>query len=474
MEKIFLILVLISCQFYAACINDDEKEFLHELLTKNPELADLGWKVDSDIKNWKGLVVKDCTIISLDLYGFNLQDLPNTIFYLKNLEALKLNIGYKKLSRNVFGLQKLRVLHLNGSGVKKFIYLFNRLQNLEELKIVGSYLEEFPEQLLELKKLQYLDFSENNFKKIPKDILKLKNLKYFSLKNNKDLKGEVDVLGPLNKLEYLDVSNTNLYGEYVCTSANLKYLNLSKVSLLKLDVSKTNKLEVLQLKNCNLKEILGFEKQEGLKILNIKDNYISSFKVSKLKSLDSINISKNEFSKVPLFPKKIISYLSIASNPVFDFSTQDFEILDKVISLDISYMALEELPSKIKMLKNCEYLDLSNNKLKKIKLEDLKNLLFLNLRNNNVSEFNFKSKKLKKLDLLNNDFTAIPESVYACENLESLLINNFELREVPQKILTLKKLKELYVPFNGNYDEVLCALSKRGMSLDDYYVKCDK
>ena len=151
----------------------------------------------------------------------------------------------------------------------------------------------------------------------------------------------------LTQLEYLDLSNTKLFGEFVSSAPKLKYLSLNKIELFELDISQIDNLEILNLEDCSLDVLLGLEKQYNLEVLNLKDNYMSKINVNELIKLDSINISRNEFSKIPLFPKKTIKYLNVSSNPIFDFSIKDLEILNKVKSVDLSYMALEKLPEGI-------------------------------------------------------------------------------------------------------------------------------
>ncbi|WP_324026331.1 hypothetical protein QSV08_02630 [Maribacter sp. BPC-D8] len=501
MKKIFLILLLISHQFCAGCISDNEKEFLQDLITENSKLAKLGWSFDNDYKQWKGLVIEDCKITTLDLSNFNLSSLPNSIIYLSNLETLKLS-GLKiheMMSRNLFGLKKLKKLHLKEVYLKKVIHLFGRLENLKELKIIKSYINssEIPIEFLALKELESIDFSENNFKKIPSKILELKKLKYISFKDNKYLEGDISLFNSLTQLEYLDFSNTAITGTYTPLSVNLKYLNLSNPGWsLNVDISNINKLEVLKLEKCKLKALTGIEKQEQLTSLNIKDNYFSGLNVSNFIRLDSINISKNELVNLPLFPKKTIAYLNFSSNPVFEFTEQDFKVLSKVKSLDLSNMILSNLPITIKNLKKCEVLNLSNNKLevlpkeinnlqslKKLNLSKnelhnlaingLVNLTSLDLRENNLSEFNLKLKHLKKLNLLDNSFTKIPDIIYSYEDLECFMINDFTLKQVPEKVLSFKKMKEFYVPFEGYHDDVLCKLKARGVIVNNYNLVCN-
>jgi len=464
MQKIFLIFILISHHFYSNCISDEEKEFLHELLNNNPKLEELGWAKDSDISQWKGVVIRDCSIISFDLSGFYLKELPNSIFYLNNLEILKVN----KLSRNVFSLPKLRVLHLRGVDIKKSVDLFSRLKSLKELKISDVYFKEFPEQILKLKELERLDFSNNSIETISKDIIQLQKLKYLSLRNNKYLQADISSLQSLSQLEHLDLSNTKMFGEYVCSSPHLKYLNLSNVELFNLNISKTNKLEVLKLKGCNLNAVLGIENQKALKSLNINNNYIHSINVKELIKLDSIDIGKNEFSRVPLFSKQKIAYLNVSSNPIFSFSEGDYKVLQKVKTLDLSYMSIDEIQS----LSNCESLNLSNNFLKKISFNSQGRLKYLDISANKLKEFSFISDNLNSLNLIDNEFDEIPLSIFECKNLQSFFINNFELKKVPKELIKLEKLQELYLPFYENYDDVLCELKNRGVVLK-MYVDCE-
>ncbi len=480
MKKIlFFILILCIQQIQGVnCLNEDENEFLQELITTNTKkLNEIGWSFDNDFSEWKGLVVKDCTITEIDLSDINIREIPNTIVYLQNLEVLKIDV-YREISRNLFSLPKLKTLHVKwGSYIKKVLPFFYRLKSLKSLKLDAG-LNEFTPEILELSNLESLDLSNNYIEEIPNEIRNLSKLKHINLSNNKYLKGSLEIFNFFNELRYLNLENTKISGGYTSISENLKYLNLSSVNMKYgvLDISKSRNIEVLKVRKAQLKKIKGFQYQKKLKIVDISNNFISSnddFKLKECKQLDSLNLSKNELTSIPDLGNPP-AYINLSSNPIFSLSIKDYKNIAGSKYIDLSFMSIDKFSSGIQILNSCESLNLSYNNLKELpkELEGFKNLKSLNVRRNKISKFSLILPSLKELILVQNLFTEIPVAVFENKNLEVFYIGDFELKEVPHQFLELKHLKDLYVPFTGENDEVLCKLKKKGLLFENMYIEC--
>ncbi len=479
MKKLLFIVFIFCIQQIqgVSCLNEDEKEFLEELMAKNSKrLKALGWSFENDFSEWKGLVIKDCTIQSIDLSNINIHEIPNTIIYLQNLETLKMDV-YRKVSRNLFSLPKLKTLHIKGSAIKKALSFIHRLKSLQALKLeVG--LKDITGEILELTNLEYIDFSNNYIENLPQEILTLTNLKHINLSNNSYLEGNIEVFNGFNNLMYLNLNKTRMFGNFKSKSENLKHLNLSNIDMNKgvLDISKSSGIEFLKVKNAELKKILGLQKQKKLKIVDISNNFISTddnFTFKLCEQLDSLNFSKNELTKVPSLGSSP-AYINFSSNPIFSLTTNDYKNLKGSKSIDLSYMSIDKLSSDIKFLNTCETLNISNNNIKELpkELADFKRLKSLNVRKNQLSEFSFVLPNLQELILVQNQFLKIPDAIFKNKQLEVFYISDFELKKVPYQFLELKYLKDLYVPFTGENDEVLCKLKKKGMLFNNMYVEC--
>ncbi len=478
-KLLFIVFVLCIQQIQGInCLSEEEKEFLEELIATNTKrLNEIGWSFNNDFSKWEGLIVKDCTITSIDLSKVNIREIPNTIAYLQNLESLKVDV-YREISRNLFSLPKLKTLHIEGgNSIKKVLPVFYRLKSLKSLKLETG-LKDITGEILELVNLEYLDLSKNYIEEVPHEILNLSKLKYINLSNNKYLKGSLEIFNGFNELSYLNLENTKISGGYINASENLKYLNLSNINMKYgvLDISKSSILEVLKVKKAELKSIKGFQYQKKLKIVDISNNFLSSndnFTFKQCKQLDSLNFSKNELTSIPDLGNPP-EYINLSSNPIFSFSTKDYKNLAGVKSIDLSFMSMDKLSSDIQILNSCESLNLSNNNLKELPKEliSFKKLKSLDLRKNQLSEFSLVLPNLKELILVQNSFLKIPTTIFENKNLEVFYIGDFELKKVPLQFLELKNLKDLYVPFVGENDEVLCKLKKKGMVFKHMYIEC--
>ncbi len=478
-KLLFIVFILCIQQIQGVnCLSEEENEFLQELITTNTKrLNEIGWSFENDFSKWEGLIVKDCTIISIDLSKVNIREIPNTIAYLQNLEILKVDV-YREISRNLFSLPKLKILHIEGgSTIKKVLPVFYRLKNLKSLKLEAG-LKDITGEILELTNLEYLDLSKNYIEEVPQEIMNLSKLKYINLSDNKYLKGSLEIFNAFNELSYLNLENTKISGGYTNASKSLKYLNLSNINMEYgiLDISKSSILEVLKVKKAQLKRIKGFQYQKKLKIVDISNNFISSdksFTFKQCKQLDSLNFSKNELTSIPGLGSSP-TYVNLSSNPIFSLSTKDYKNLAGSKSIDLSFMSIDEFSSDIQLLNDCESLNLSYNNLKELPKEliSFKKLKSLDVRKNKLTKFSLVLPNLKELILVQNSFTGIPVAVFENKNLEVFYIGDFELKQVPHQFLELKHLKDLYVPFVGENDEVLCKLKKKGILLKHMYVEC--
>ncbi|WP_372368636.1 leucine-rich repeat domain-containing protein [Candidatus Uabimicrobium sp. HlEnr_7] len=141
-----------------------------------------------------GPMNKLSSLISLNLSGNNIKQMPETIKELRNLEEL--DVSLNKLA--AFPLYKnLPLKHLN---------------------ISHNYLKKFPNTLLRYFRLESLDISNNQIRSIPSQILELKNLRQLNLSNNKltTLPFELKALPCLRNVYLCDNLFDKNYQNYLC------------------------------------------------------------------------------------------------------------------------------------------------------------------------------------------------------------------------------------------------------------------
>ncbi|MCV6639502.1 P-loop NTPase fold protein [Candidatus Albibeggiatoa sp. nov. NOAA] len=157
----------------------------------------IGYKLTSENK---------VRILNLSFCG--LSDVPNSVFYLQNLEVLILNnnnlttipndierlynlISLKAavnklltLPYTLGSLGKLYELDLNANRLKNIPKELGRLQNLNQLYLGGNRLKTIPVELSKLHKLKELGLAHNQLQKLPKELGKLDNSCKINLENN--------------------------------------------------------------------------------------------------------------------------------------------------------------------------------------------------------------------------------------------------------------------------------------------------
>ncbi|MCH2042952.1 MAG: leucine-rich repeat domain-containing protein [Saprospiraceae bacterium] len=264
------------------------------------------------------------------------------------------------------------------------------------------------EALLSPGKAKHLDLSGQDLKEIPKSITKLKNLEYLDISNNQ-LKEIPFFLTDLKKLTFLDCSHNQITDADIVPSQlkKLKGLSLSHNQLTKITANFPN-VENLYLENNQITKIELLHFCKNLKSLKLSDNQLSFIDIpdgESLENLNLLNISNNEFDKIPFFVNNS----------------------EKLTSLYASGNKLKFVPN----LKDKEYLsilDLSNNQITFISDQDKNTVVF--------------GDRIKSINLSNNQLTMIPESFGQFTNLEKINVskNNFSDDEK-------EKIKKMFPSF---------------------------
>ncbi|MBJ2174822.1 leucine-rich repeat domain-containing protein [Aureibaculum sp. A20] len=424
-------------------------------------------------------------IYHLEIHGFyyKINELPTDIAEFKNLKSLTIKFqdsltDITPLS-NLTNLEKLTVSHCNGIESLKGIYNLKHLKNLnisfcelltlpkkikkitqlEHIRIGNLENEKHIKRIIPLKKLKSLDVYLNY--KIPKAILKLKSLRKVRL--------SADSISDYESFKYLAQIDTLIFEQTKLDSIpksfkylkNLKYLdlhysnNLTDLSNLKY----TKQLEYLNLSSCDISEIPEtFKEFKELKHLNISDNrklsdYRSTEVLEHLTKLETLDISYSNISDIrpEILALKNLKSLKIGS------VLQNFEGLEQLTNL--THLDLQEnrgtgymLPYEVSQLKKLKYLNLfDNDNLESLAgIENLSDLEELNLSFcpfESVPKYLIKLKKLKKLNLSFNKKIKRFDYLGKIEHLEELNIGFCNLKELPKEVYALKNLEILHFDY---------------------------
>ena len=219
-----------------------------------------------------------------------MEDLPKDAFLgLKSIEDLSLSYGgiTQEIQENIFSLKTLKKLDFNGN----FVYLkaemeqrtrfevfsekITNLKNLESLSITNSKITEIPTFFKKLTQLQELNFSTNDIKELPFLLSEMPNLSKLVLNGNKKLLID-KIFNNKNNLLELELIACNLKN---IPDSILNCYKLEKINLF------ANKLDFLSEKVLQLPNLLEIDidknpfcKTTELKTSTTVNNLLASFR----------------------------------------------------------------------------------------------------------------------------------------------------------------------------------------------------
>lgn len=129
----------------------------------------------------------------------------------------------------------------------------------------------------------------------------------------------------------------------------------------------------------------------NLEYLNLKNDHLKEIPlaITKIKSLKTIDLSGNDFSKLPADFSNLVNLEEIFLNDEKNMNLpKTLSILSKLPKLKTLHLEndnLSKLPSEILLFKNLENLYLNQNNFKKIpEIQTLDHLKYLDLRDNKI------------------------------------------------------------------------------------------
>lgn len=264
------------------------------------------------------------------------------------------------------------------------------------------------------------------------------------------LKELIPEIKKIKGLQLLNLRNNNLRDvDFLRELPKLITLNLRNNPIEDLSFLKANsELLTLSLLRTNISDITPLKELNKLRLLSLSsDNLTNLEALENLKQLESLNLGKNGATNFN-FLKELhrITSLSLNLDAIKDYKS--LNELANLESLALRFTTNTDIDF-VKNLKSLKYLNLQFNKLSNIEfLKDLKGLKSLNLNNNRLTNVNVLKEliNLQTLSLSFNNLTDIGVLKYLVK-LEKLELRNNQISSL-EFLKYLTKLKRIRVNNN--------------------------
>ncbi|XP_078150983.1 uncharacterized protein LOC144546291 isoform X2 [Carex rostrata] len=185
-------------------------ELEHQYCIKNTEALDLNLKQSENYEECYGEVAI-CNVIEfraltvLELKGYNLTKIPNSIYKLRHLAYLCITSSrLKKLPFTIGFLYNLQTLILDCFYLEYLPESIGNLANLQFLYIKSGRVKKLPKSLCSLSSLLRLVIRSDDLEEIPLDIKNLCNLHALTIRSNR-IQALPNTIGCLSILEELNL-----------------------------------------------------------------------------------------------------------------------------------------------------------------------------------------------------------------------------------------------------------------------------
>jgi Leucine-rich repeat (LRR) protein len=336
----------------------------------------------------------------IDLYGNFLDEIPENIGELKNLEVLRL------------GNQQ------GDHQITKIPDSFCKLIKLREFYYsVGNYTNTLPDSIGNLTNLEIFDIFGSSLESLPESFGNLKSLKLFFVSEIKS-----NIPESFGNLENLENFSMDMYSSHM-TNLPASFGNLKKLKLL--TIYGATDIQTLPENFGDLDSLQTLIWAGSLKQLPVSFGNLKNIKAIQIDG--QLNTLPESFSNLKTLKGLIIKNTKTRSEFTLP---QNIDGLSNLTGLYLNYMTTPQLPTSIGNLKSLEVLEMDH-----CALESLPGSI-VTLSN------------LKKLRILANNLTSIPEDIGKLQNLQELNLSGNKLDSLPSSVKDLKHLITLNISDN--------------------------
>lgn len=298
-------------------------------------------------------------------------------------------------------------VNYKGDSQEELLQLLNSCEKVEKLNLKGVRLTSLPAEVSELNELKELDISYSYIKELPEGFEKLTSLKELNIACS-----DVQEIGPILKL------------------TGLESLNIS----------------TLKLKS--LPDEIG--EMVNLKILKMNENDFTEInpRLNLLTGLETLTMECSRKVKKEVGDKTVTFYRYRDASNIKKLP--DLSNLTNLTYLNLSGLALEEIPPYIAEFNKLEYLFIEGFKIEKLPgwITKHTGLVKLFVNETAISELPEEFTNLAKLTHLDLSFTRFdhfPRELFTMSGLTYLNLNGLDIRYIPRDISILDQLEDLYL-----------------------------
>ncbi len=421
-----------------------------------------------------------------------IQNIPTKIFQIfQDMEVLSITAvdAVGKPARRLtiepdalFGMKKLKVVHLSGMGIRSIpvdtfshqtrlerIYLrnnrisslnpqlFKNLQNLTHLSVSGNELTSFPmincgDRCLSL---QTLDVSSNAITNVPILVTTFPNLRSFDARANRISDVEDLCFENMTSLGHIDIPEKAITDKpQLCKICPKIFSSFSfagiRLTTLKhfvleaiinyastIDLSRFSQMTILQSLSAFPLNAHTITATEG-SIQKIDSSFFTN-----MRNLQNFSMTVNDLTETPPFGLHCPSLhtINLCKNRIISVNNETFLYLPSLTTLILCENLITHIPEYIRLPASLEVLDLTNNLIKSLGsiVKNLKNLTNLIVTKNRIEQVPFNTlanlSALQHLAMDENLIEFINESDGCCPSLRVLKLNENYMSSIPVTFL---------------------------------------
>ncbi len=402
----------------------------------------------------------------LDLHDNELESLPDEIGKLENLARINLNHNkLKRLPQDFFSLRSLRSLSVANNSLIELHDDISRLDELESLDLSHNELKSLPPSIGYLTKMTNFNLSQNKLKELPSEISFLRDLTTLELTNN-SLEELPESMCDLSKLECLYLRHNSLTRlPNLRNCSHLKEMHLGNNRLTEVtseDIGKMPNVHILDLRDNKIasvpEEIVNLQSLERLDLGN-NDLHAVPYFIGTLPHLKSFSLEGNPLKTIrrDIIQRGTVGLLKYLRSRL---TAEDLEQLREKgnVSPDVSTLGSSPpVPDKY-ALKTSQSLNMSKKEIASLPLEAAENAVEAGVTGVDLSKNYFEEvpEELKLLlptifevNMSANRLSSVPSWLGGLgARVQYLNLGNNKLAELPDEIGEMKELREVAVPYN--------------------------